>query len=446
MSVKDVVVPVKSDSDDREYRVITLSNNIQAILVSDPETDKSAASMAVNVGSFSDPKDCLGLAHFLEHMLFLGTEKFPDEASYGAAVNKYGGSLNAWTDKEVTNYFFDVTPEYLDEILDRFSQFFIAPLFTASATDREMNAVHSEHQKNLQSDSWRSFEMLRQAMNPEHPFGRFATGDLTTLRDKPTELGLNVRDILLKFHADHYSANMMKVSIYGKEDLDTLQAYALKYFAPIADKGVAAPAFEKDIEKIVAEPRTVFEFAPVTDRRRVSMQWVLPSCVAHWDSNPLGLLSHLIGYEGPKSVLSYLKHQGWAEALMSSVDHNDTFSQFGVDVDLTEEGLSHIAEVMQAVCAYVRMVVAASDADLLRIHEELLKLDELRFRFKAKEEPFSYVSDLTCNLLKYPAKEVLRAPHISPVFRPDLVREYAQRLTADNAVIQIIAKAVNSGT
>lgn len=61
--------------DDRSYRVIQLPNKLEALLVHDAETDKAAAAMDVNVGSFSDPEDLQGLAHGLEHMLFMGTEK-----------------------------------------------------------------------------------------------------------------------------------------------------------------------------------------------------------------------------------------------------------------------------------------------------------------------------------------------------------------------------------
>ena len=84
-------------------------------------------------------------------MLFLGTEKFPDENEYNQYLNKHGGSSNAYTDMESTNYYFDCSADHLDGALDRFSQFFIAPLFTPTATDRELNAVNSEHEKNLQN-------------------------------------------------------------------------------------------------------------------------------------------------------------------------------------------------------------------------------------------------------------------------------------------------------
>ena len=62
-------------------------------------------------------------------MLFLGTEKYPQEGSYQEFVKKSGGSTNAYTDMESTNYYFDIMPDCLEEGLDRFAQFFISFVF-----------------------------------------------------------------------------------------------------------------------------------------------------------------------------------------------------------------------------------------------------------------------------------------------------------------------------
>ena len=99
---------IKSAGDERQYRYLTLTNGLACVLVSDPETDKAAAAMDVNVGHFSDPEDVPGLAHFLEHMLFLGTEDFPDENSYSSFLQEHGGMSNAYTASTQTNYHYQV--------------------------------------------------------------------------------------------------------------------------------------------------------------------------------------------------------------------------------------------------------------------------------------------------------------------------------------------------
>ena len=116
--------------------------------------------MDVYVGSASNPADRGGLAHFLEHMLFLGTDKYPDSGEYATFVSEHGGSRNAYTGFEHTNYFFDIDKANLEEALDRFAQFFISPRFDAEYVDREVNAVNAEYQMGLNTDSRRSLENM----------------------------------------------------------------------------------------------------------------------------------------------------------------------------------------------------------------------------------------------------------------------------------------------
>ncbi len=65
----------KPETDDRSYRVIELSNKLEVLLVHDPNTDKASAALNVNVGNFSDDEDMPGMAHAVEHLLFMGTKK-----------------------------------------------------------------------------------------------------------------------------------------------------------------------------------------------------------------------------------------------------------------------------------------------------------------------------------------------------------------------------------
>lgn len=134
-----------------------LANELTVLIISDPETDKSGVAMNVFVGCLEDPVDREGMAHYLEHMLFLGTEKYPNQSEYMDYLSKNSGTFNAYTDLMETNYFFEVANHAFDGGLDRFAQFFIAPLFTESCSEREMNAVNSEHLLYFKQDMWREF-------------------------------------------------------------------------------------------------------------------------------------------------------------------------------------------------------------------------------------------------------------------------------------------------
>lgn len=160
-SLKSVASSIvqKRPIDDREYKALKLNNGMSVLLISDPSSSRSAAALDVHVGSFSDPIDIPGLAHFTEHMSFLGTKLFPKEDEYGSFLSSHGGSSNAYTDSEDTVYYFDVNSEFLDESMQRFAEFFISPLFTETATARELNAIDSEHAKNINNDGFRFYQV-----------------------------------------------------------------------------------------------------------------------------------------------------------------------------------------------------------------------------------------------------------------------------------------------
>ena len=229
---------IKSENDQRLYRSLTLDNGLRVLLVSDAKADKAAAAVDVEVGSAQDPDDVPGLAHFLEHMLFLGTDRYPKPDAYQDFITKHGGQHNAFTASQDTNYFFDIDPDAFDEALPRFARFFVAPQFNADYVDRERHAVNSEYQARLQNDGRRIYEAVEAALNPEHPFNRFSVGSLETLKD--TEAG-SLRQRLGDFYQAHYGANVMRLSLVGPQSLETLEQLARDNFSDVPDRGLSRP-------------------------------------------------------------------------------------------------------------------------------------------------------------------------------------------------------------
>ena len=198
-TVDSLVCPSKLD--DRKYRVMTLNNSLRVLLISDPNSNISAAAMDIPAGSFNDPPDYEGLAHFCEHMLFIGTKKYPETNQYSHFLQSHGGGDNAFTSTQNTNYFFNVEAEYFSTALDMFAHFFIDPLFSVGSVMDEMNAVNAEHQKNLHTDGWKLWQLLKNVSNPQHPFSQFSTGSLETLNKS------DIHDQLLQYFNSSYSAN-----------------------------------------------------------------------------------------------------------------------------------------------------------------------------------------------------------------------------------------------
>lgn len=171
-------------------------------------------------------------------MLFLGTSKYPEESSYKTFLSANSGSSNASTALADTSYHLDAAPSALPEALARHSQFFTAPLFDPSCTEREVNAVNSELARNLQLDARRLFQLGKHtsARGEGSVYWKFGTGSKETLWIEPGKKGENgecrrsetdetltltvvVRERLLDWYARHYSANVMSLAVIGNRPL-----------------------------------------------------------------------------------------------------------------------------------------------------------------------------------------------------------------------------------
>jgi len=438
MSTEGVIYNVESSpQDDRLYRAIIIpSNQLTCLLISDPTTDKASAAMDVRVGHLSDPEEAPGLAHFLEHMLFMGTEKYPDENEYSVYLSSHGGHSNAYTDAESTNYYFDIQASFLEGALDRFAQFFISPLFTPSATDREIQAVESEHRKNVQNDYWRMDQLYKSLCHPEHPYHKFGTGNIHTLKEVPQSRGLDIRTLLLHFHQQYYSANVMKLVILGKESLDELEGLLYKYFADIPNKNITCPIFPGNpypshyLGKLLS-------VVPVRDAvRTVDILFPLPEIQTLYRKKPTRYISHLVGHEGKGSILSLLKKLGWATGLTAGDGRScSDWSSFHISVDLTEAGFDHIHQVIHVIFIYISMLKQRGVQDW--IYHETCTVAACNFRFLSKRNPSDYTSTMANHMQDFPLEHVISGPYLLYDYDPELIQQFMQQFHPGNMLVTI---------
>ena len=428
----------KPDIDDRIYKITTLSNNLNVLLISDPNTDKSAAALDVHVGHLCDPDTIPGLAHFCEHLLFMGSKKYPIENEYSHYLSLHNGSSNAYTSTENTNYYFDVASDALHGALDRFSRFFIDPLFDSSCVERELNAVDSEHKKNLQNDSRRIYQLEKDTCHPSHPYKKFGTGNLKTLKLEPEKMGWNVRDILLDFHHTYYSSNIMNLVILGKESIETLEEWSLM-FSCIPNKNIPVPSFpghpltQEELGKILI-------VKPLKDMKQMTLTFPLRDYSKHYKADPEKYCAHLLGHESKGSILSFLKKKGWAHELgAGSSSGGIGFEFFKISIELTDAGLEEYQQVILTVFEYLKMIHKEGIKEW--IFKETSALKEIEFRFKEKTRPSDYVSHLASQLHEYDPQDILTGPYLLEEFSQSLIQEYLQALNPHNFRLTLITNS-----
>ena len=428
----------QSQSDNNQYRYLELSNGLKVILAYDSKAEKSSAALAVGVGANDNPEGQEGLTHFLEHMLFLGTEKYPDAGEYKTYINEFGGSNNAYTAANHTNYFFDIQDEGYEGALDRFSQFFIAPLFSEEYTQRERKAVHSEYTAKLNDDARRNNQAFKTLFNPHHPSNHFSVGNLDTLKDLPEA---SLREQLINCYQTHYLAPNMTLSLVANLPLDQLEALAKHYFGPIAgqDKNQKQTTV-KDLPNLVLADTANLQFIkPIKDGHTLTLNFILPSQNGRYKDQPTRYLSYLLGQESQGSLHSYLKGKGWIRGLSAGLGTDYINKQsFNIRIKLTDDGVKAIDQVIFATFSNINKI-KHNDINLAYIEEEKA-LSQLGFNYHSYISPIQLSRTLASQLLDTPAEDVLNAFQISESANPDEIKALAQQLRADNMLIQLATK------
>ena len=423
---------IKSANDQRDYYRFQLENNLDVLLISDPTTDKAAASLDVYMGSYQNPQDRAGLAHFLEHMLFLGTEQYPDPDDYQTFISEHGGSHNASTGLEHTNYFFDIDANHLESALDRFAPFFTHPKFDAAYVGRERNAVESEYRLKIKDDGRRQWDILREHIDIKHPLSKFTVGNIHTLADKAQT---PVRDELIAMYQNYYSANLMTLVVLGRQNIEQLKAMVSSRFSNIVDKQVQIKPYRHPYVDAQKLPLHI-TYIPLKETREISLLFLLPNLSAHQQSKPAHYLGNLIGHEGQGSLLQMLKAKGWVEGLSAGLALEDRGgSLFAIDISVTSKGMANKNQIITDLFAWLKLI-SAQGIDNWR-HKELAKMGEIQFRYREKQDPSRYVTALSRNMHKYKDKELLRGPYQSTHFDPSAIIKIAERLIPKNMILMI---------
>uniref|UniRef100_A0A336LDD6 CSON003781 protein n=1 Tax=Culicoides sonorensis TaxID=179676 RepID=A0A336LDD6_CULSO len=446
--IKFLGTPVKSESDKKEYRLIQLSNGLKALLIdsrnvishatSESEDDESddesqgensdvedescteetlaACSLMIDVGSFSDPPEIQGLAHFLEHMIFMGSEKYPIENDFDQFINKCGGSSNADTDCEETSFYFEVTETHLDEALDRFSQLFIAPLMSRNAMEREKQAVDSEFQQKINIDESRREQLLAELGNKNHPCSSFTWGNFKTLRENIDN------DTLYKktheFRKRHYSGHRMYVALQARKDLDSLQALVERYFSEIPSNHLPGVDFTKFTNENAFQAdfhEKIYYAKSKSDINKLDITWCLPSIMGKYKAKSDEYVSFLIGHEGKGSLCSYLRRNLLALEVRAGIDfsgfeHNSMYSIFMINIVLTDYGLGNIEKVLVPVFSYLKLLEESPVSEDL--FKELQQIEENSFKFQTEKQAIDNVEEFVVNIKYYEPVDILTGPSL----------------------------------
>ncbi|MCU5774656.1 pitrilysin [Erwiniaceae bacterium BAC15a-03b] len=425
----------KSEKDPRQYQAIKLENGMTVLLVSDKLAPKSLTSLAVPIGSLEDPDNQLGLAHYLEHMVLMGSKHYPQPDNLAEFLKKHGGSHNASTASYRTAFYLEVENDALEPATDRLADAIAEPLLDTVNADRERNAVNAELTMARSRDGLRMAQVGAETLNPQHPSARFSGGNLDTLRDKP---GSKLHDALTAFYQRYYSANLMKAVIYSNKPLPEMAQIAVKTYGRVANRQASVPQITvpaaTDQQKGI-----IIHYVPAQPRKQLKIEFRIDNNSDKFRSKTDTLIGYLIGNRSKNTLSDWLQKSGLADSISAGadpvIDRNGGI--FAISVSLTDKGLANRDQVVAAVFSYINML--RQDGVDKRYFDEVSHVLDLDFRYPSITRDMDYIEWLVDTMLRVPVEHTLDAPYIADQYDAQAIEQRLQGMTPENARIWYIS-------
>lgn len=414
----------------------TLANGLRVMLCPQPDSDTSYVSMSVRAGHFYDPNECQGLAHLLEHMLFMGSRQFSKPNAINNYIEKHGGSINAWTGTEYANYHYHCNGDAVIQTLPAFANMLRQPILDEDALINEIRSIDAEFKFKKKDDLRRLYQIHKETCNPAHPFSKFSVGN-DAIFSKFTVPEL--REALKQLHSTYYCANNMCLCIASPVPPEQLEALITQAFG-----GLPAGQLAKDDWPPLYTKQQLgiqINIKPLQTARRMIVTFALPGIHNDFETKPLNYISHLLGDEGKGSLLAYLKQKNWALNLIAgSGIEGDKFKDFNISFQLTEQGLAQYHEVLLALFSYLNLIKGALEERWR--YEEKAQLTALALNYEENVKPLNLISEYAQHLFLFTPHQLNRLRTTIGSFDVHKLSEALSFFNANNLRLKVIAPDV----
>lgn len=424
----------KSPTDKADYQAIRLDNGMEVLLISDPDANKSLFSVGLPIGSMEDPLQQQGLAHYLEHMILMGSKAYPETNSLDAFLTQNGGRNNAYTAADRTVYYLQVNHQAFQEAVARLADAFAAPLLSETHAQKEINAVNAEMVRAKSNDGHLMLSVNRATSNPDHPMTKFAVGNLQTLSDKPDSVLLTE---LRHFYQRYYSANLMKAVLYSNLPIEQLATLAATTLGKVENKHLTAPTVDLPLFR-EQDKGVLIHYKPVTPLKMLAVSFDLPEDKARFKQKSGAYLAYMFDNNTEGTLADYLVKQGLAEG--SSAVYSDDVSRnradFTLYIRLTDKGLAEQDRVISLTLQYIEKLKQAGIQP--SYFDELKESLHQEFTHLRTEKDFSYAAELVSQMLSYPLENIIDQPYVAEKMDADAIRAKLDLMTPENMRIVVV--------
>lgn len=397
---------IKPKIDSNKYKYIKLKNGIKVVLI---EKDVVQTSISVNIGTgfLEDPKHMQGLAHYLEHMLFMGSKKYPNTNHFGNFITKNGGFRNAYTGLENTTYVLQINNKHFKEALDIFSQFFIEPLFSPECLEKEVNAVNSEFIMYNSDDFRKYLELHKVILDDKEKFKNFGCGNIKTLTEHFNKDGkinyLKMREELIKFYNTYYVSENMSICIISKMTLIEQQKIIEDIFLKIPKKEIKVIQNYHNPFKNINDNKikNIFNVEKVVDEDDILFIWNLDTTPFEkmYNFNLGDFLNYLLNIKLKNGLLHTLLEQKLIKSMSShSIFLVQNFYFFNLFVNITKKGKNNIRTIYNAIISFFNKFYSLDDDTIFKYFKQFVEIQEIQFNYSELGDDLDLINNISTHL------------------------------------------------
>ncbi|MCZ4337707.1 insulinase family protein [Shewanella colwelliana] len=386
-----------------------LDNGLKVLLLQNTGAQISGASISVAGGQMSSPATLQGLPHLLEHIIFLGSEKYPNPNDWHQFVSKHSGWSNGSTQSDLTRFQFQVESQGVKEGLARLS----AMLFTPNINEETVKIGLSEVDKEFASkknNEWQGIlSVIRANVNPEHPGSKFGIGNADSLAATPIEL----ISALKQYQEEFYIPENMTLAVYTNEDLTAMRSYIEKTFKrdfslfdrasltlsswmkPDVKSPSELPLFNNESQAALISVETN------SQNHTLDLRFELPAATDAKTYAIYQLVADLLGHEGEGSILSTLKQYNLATSLNTVFQGDGQNEVLDIYIELTEHGVSSYFTLIMIVFDYIDLLL--TEEMPAYVQTEKAKLLQFKKSASGRQDVADWLGELSNDMLRMPS-------------------------------------------
>ena len=380
-------------NDKRTIKGFELENKIKIILISDPDINTSSCSVAVGAGYLQDEFE--GTAHFLEHLLFMGSEKYPEQNDYHSYIQINGGSDNAFTADNMTCYYLSLETTFLKKGIEMLSWFFRAPLLDEKHIDSEMEIIDSEHNKNILIDNWIMDDIFKNFIKNNNKYKKFGTGNLKSLKN------ITKKDII-DFYDKYYTTDNLYVCIVDSKDISIMISEYINYFQEIPIKLYLDHDERFHHDNIELIKNNIIIFNSSSEYIFVNFYIIIDISETNIIEYQLAFfINYLIGSEYTGSIAYFLKENEFIKNMSSTLDYfYDLQANINLQLVMIDNNINNFLQCYYSLNKFIDNIKKLTENDFIELYNNYQKIKMLKLLFDSTNDSVSISNNIVENIIK----------------------------------------------